>query len=247
MDDHIDDRGSRPTTDTEVERVRAVYARYHADPRTLAKWDPRNPGNAFIREELNSAVLALLARGKVRLGEARILDAGCGSGGTLGWLSQCGAQETRLHGVDLREDQIELARTRYPKMHLSCADARTLPFPDRFFDVILCNVLFSSILDQAIAKLIATELQRVLQRSGMIVWCDNRYGNPWNPNVRGYTPREIRRLFPGCRIALRSITVLPPLARRLGRWTSLFYPLLACLPVLRVKYLGTIQPEPMNG
>jgi SAM-dependent methyltransferase len=247
MDDHIDDRGSAPSADAEVERVRAVYARYYADPRTLGKWDPRNRGNALIREELNSSILALLAGGQVQLGEARILDVGCGSAGTLGWLSQCGAQETRLHGVDLREEQIELARTRYPQMHLSCADARALPFPDRFFDVIICNVLFSSILDETIAKLIAAELRRVLRPSGMIIWCDNRYGNPWNPNVRGYTPRAIRRLFPGCRIALRSITVVPPLVRRLGRWTSLLYPLLACVPVLRVKYLGTIQPEPWSG
>ncbi len=229
-------------TDAEVARIRAVYAGYQADPSTMAKWDPRNRGNALMREELNAAMLSFLMRGGVRLDEARILDVGCGSGGTLSWLAQCGARAERLYGVDLRDDQIVLARQRDPRMRLSCGDARQLPFTDHFFDVVLCNVVFSSILDPGVAAAVSAELRRVLKPTGMIIWCDARYRNPWNPNVRGYTPREIRRLFPGCRIDLRSITVLPPLVRRLGRLTGVLYPLLSRLPMLRVKYLAAIQP-----
>jgi len=223
--------------------VRAVYAGYQSDPRTMAKWNLRNRGNACIRAEHNAAVLDLLARGGVRLGAARFLDVGCGSGGTLGWLAQCGARQDRLYGVDLREDQIALARAQYPRMQWLCADARRLPFADQFFDVIVCSVVFSSILDEGVARAAAAELRRLVRSTGMIVWSEPRYRNPWNPHVRGYTGSDIQRLFPGCRIDLRTITVLPALARRLGRFSRVLYPMLARLPFLRVKYLGAIRPK----
>jgi 2-polyprenyl-3-methyl-5-hydroxy-6-metoxy-1,4-benzoquinol methylase len=105
---------SRAGADAEVARIRAVYAGYTADPRAMAKWDPRNRGNVLMREELNAATLSLLAREGVRLDEARVLDVGCGSGGTLGWLAQRGAHVECLYGMDLRDDQIELARQRAP-------------------------------------------------------------------------------------------------------------------------------------
>jgi 2-polyprenyl-3-methyl-5-hydroxy-6-metoxy-1,4-benzoquinol methylase len=230
--------------DSEAERIRGVYARYDADPFTRAKWDPRNRGNALMREEFNSGVLAILGQGGVRLGEARILDVGCGSGALLHWLVQGGAQGHLLYGVDLREDQIELARANSPGINLLCADARRLSFQDHFFDVIICNNVFGSILDRAVADSVATEVRRVVKPTGVIVWCESRYRNLWNRHVRAYPSREIRRCFPGCRIELRSITLLPPLARRLGRWTPALYPLLARIPFLRVRYLGTIRPEP---
>ncbi len=240
----MDDNKPFLLADSEAERIRGVYARYDADPFTRAKWDPRNPGNALMREEFNSGVLAILAHAGVRLGEARILDVGCGSGALLHWLAQCGAQRHLLYGVDLREDQIEFARANSPEINLLCADARQLSFADRFFDVIICNNVFGSILDRAVADAVATEVRRVVKPTGLIVWCESRYRNLWNTNVRGYTSREIRRCFPGCRIELRSITVFPPLARRLGRLTPTLYPMFARIPFLRVRYLGTIRPEP---
>jgi ubiquinone/menaquinone biosynthesis C-methylase UbiE len=238
----MDDHTPLPLADSEAERIRAVYACYDADPDTRAKWDPRNRGNAVMREEFNSAVLEVLAQRGVRLGEARVLDVGCGSGGILHWLGRSGARRDFLYGVDLREDQIELARRNNPGSNLLCGDARQLAFPDHFFEVIICNNLFGSILDRAVAEAVAAEVRRVAKPMGLIIWCDSRFRNPWNPNVRGYTRREIRRCFPGCRIELRSITVLPPLARRLGRFTHVLYPILSRIPFLRVRYLGIIQP-----
>ena len=233
-----------PGLESEAERIRSVYAGYQADAGTRAKWDPHNRGNVLMREEFNSGVLALLAQWEVQLGEARILDVGCGSGATLRWLAQCGAQRNHLCGLDLRVDQIALARANSPGTHFVCGDARQLSFPDHYFDVVICNNLFGSILDQGIADSVATEVRRVVKPRGLIVWCDSRYRNPRNRNVRGYSAREIQRCFPGCRIELRSITVLPPLARRLGRFTPMLYPMLARIPLLRVRYLGTIRPEP---
>lgn len=73
-----------------------------------------------------------------------------------------------------------------------------------------------------------------------MIWYHFRYNNPTNPNVRGMTKRLIRRFFPDFRMKLHSITLLPPLARRLGRLTPVLYPVLAAIPPLRTHYLGVL-------
>lgn len=238
----IDPSSRLPEDDSEAARIAAVYARYDADARAAARWAPGNLGNVLMRAEFTTAFAALLVRAGVRLDEATILDAGCGWGVNLQWLAERGACPERLYGVDLLAERIELARVRCPGMNLSCADVRHLSFFDRFFDVILCINLFGSVLHRAVAEAIAAELRRVLNPRGLIVWCDSRYWNPWNSSVRGYSGTDIRRLFPGSRVELRSITVVPQLVRRLGPLAPTFYPFLQRIPLLRVRYLGIIKP-----
>jgi ubiquinone/menaquinone biosynthesis C-methylase UbiE len=159
----------------------------------------------------------------------------------LGWLTERGAKPGKLYGVDLLEGRIAQARVNYPDINFSFADARHLAFPKHFFDVILCVNFFGSILDQTLAAAIAVELRRVMKPAGMIIWCHLRYRNPWNPNVRGYTRGAIRKLFPDCQVALRSITLLPPIARRLGPSAPALYPMLARIPLLCVRHHGMIR------
>ncbi len=240
------DQPSPSPAGPEAQRVRAVYERYDADPRTVAKWDPGNPGNAVMWEEAIARIPFLLRNAGVRLDEATILDVGCGRGTVLGRLVQYGAQPGRLYGVDVQEARIEQARAQCPGVNLRRADAQHLEFADHYFDAVLCINLFGSILDGSVAETVAVEVRRVVKLTGVIIWCDIRYPNPWNSNVRGYSQRMIRRLFPGCRIVLHPITVLPQLARRLGRLTSVLYPRLARIPALCVRYLGVIQPDHKN-
>ena len=53
--------------------------------------------------------------------------------------------------------------------------------------------------------------------------------------------RELIRLFPGCGMRARSLTLLPPLTRRLGRWTEALYPILARVPFLRTHNLTCLK------
>jgi hypothetical protein len=73
-----------------------------------------------------------------------------------------------------------------------------------------------------------------------VLWYDFRYDNPRNPNVRGITKRHVEALFPGFYMCLHTITLLPPLARRLGRLTPVLYPVLIAIPPLRTHYLGVL-------
>jgi hypothetical protein len=66
--------------------------------------------------------------------------------------------------------------------------------------------------------------------------------------VRGVKKREIHRLFPGCRIELRRITLAPPLVRVLAPYSWLSCYLLERIPWLCTHYLGVIRKgEPDAG
>jgi hypothetical protein len=88
---------------------------------------------------------------------------------------------------------------------------------------------------------VASEVRRVLRPGGALLWYDFRVGNPWNPHVRAMSRRSIRALFPGWRGSFRLVTLLPPLARRLGSLTPVFYPVLGTLPPLRTHWAGLLE------
>ena len=104
----------------------------------------------------------------------------------------------------------------------------------------LLFTVFSSILDEAMARNVAREIGRVLKQGGAVVWHDLRYPNPWNPTVRAMTKRRIRELFPSFELKPELIYLLPPIARRLGRFTDWTYPMLASISVLRSHYSGLL-------
>lgn len=62
---------------------------------------------------------------------ARILDAGCGTGGGLHWLAEFGCP----HGVDLHPTALRLASGN-GAARIACGDVRALPFVDASFDLL---------------------------------------------------------------------------------------------------------------
>ncbi len=165
----------------------------------------------------------------------------------------CAAPLHRLWGrprelvrTDLLPNRIDEAQQLQPNAHFSCGNAEQLPYEDAFFDIVLQFTVFTSILDPTMRKNVAREMVRVLRPQGIIVWYDYFLNNPRNPDVRGVGRREIRRIFPGCRILLSRLTLAPPLARAVaGRSPSLAY-LLQGLPFLCTHYLGVIRRAPSS-
>jgi len=229
----------------EIERLVQVYQGYQQDPAVQARWSKTNVGNQWIAEERKQAIVTLLqGHGFLPLQEKRVLDIGCGSGAVLASLTDLGAQPCNLYGIDLLPDRIEVARRAYPGICFICGNAESLDFPDAHFDLVLLFTVLSSILDDRVAHNVAREACRVLKPGGAVLWYDFRYNNPRNPHVRGITRQQIHQLFPGLEMHLRTITLLPPLARHLGRMTPILYPLLAAIPPLRTHYLGLlIKPK----
>ena len=219
---------------SEVKRIKTAYADY-------ARRSPANRGSRRIVGDRNAGIDKILYKhGVAPLNNSTVLDIGCGRGGVLARLTGLGAESQNLYGVDLRESPIEAARRAHPHIRFECANGERLGFCDHFFDLVLILMVFSSILDESMAHNVAAEAGRVLKPGGSILWHDMRYDNPRNPSVHGMRKRNIRELFPGFELHLDSSTLLPPLARRLGRTTPALYPLLSAIPWLRTHYLGLL-------
>jgi SAM-dependent methyltransferase len=161
-------------------------------------------------------------------------------GGVLARLVDLGARARNFLRIDLLPDRIEAARQTYPDIRFACGNAEDLDFPDSHFDLVLLFTVFSSVLEDGMAHNVGGEVRRVLGPGGAVLWYDFRYDNPWNHNVRGMTKQHIRHFFPNFEMHLRTITLLPPLARRLGRLTPVLYSILAVIPPLRTHYLGLL-------
>lgn len=222
----------------EEDRVRTAYARRHSGE--LYSW--LNPAHVFAMQERERRVLQLIASGRLApLGERRILDVGCGTGQWLRDFVRWGARPEQLVGVDLLAERVEEARRLCPPgIQVECGSATHLPFPAGEFDIVLQSTVFTSVLAPAVRQMIAAEMQRVLRPGGAVLWYDFRVSNPRNQDVRGVGRREIRDLFPGCLVRLRSITLAPPLTRRLAFRAPILCHVLERVPWLRTHYLGLI-------
>ncbi|MEZ2331142.1 class I SAM-dependent methyltransferase [Mesorhizobium sp. RCC_202] len=219
----------------EVDRIKAFYRRWEPT------YDHGNSGYLRSLDERNMHLKHLLA-GFPGLARCRILDVGCGYGDLLNLFHQQGVSADGLVGIDLLPNRIETARQRYPDFTFKEANAEEIDFPDNYFDIVTVFTVFSSILDRNMAHNVARGIMRVLASGGVIVWYDMRYPNPWNRNIRPMTKRRISELFPSFELRLKALTLLPPLARHLGRGANSIHPLLSTVPILRSHYFGLLRP-----
>jgi ubiquinone/menaquinone biosynthesis C-methylase UbiE len=219
--------------------IEAAYAR-REDRGLYSSFDP---AHQLVCQERERQMLQLLAHhGWKDLREARILEIGCGTGAWLRQFIQWGARPENILGVDLLPARIAEASRLCPSgVILKCADARHVEAPDQSRDLILQSTVFTSVLDTNMRVQLAREMLRLLKHKGLILWYDFHVNNPRNPDVRGVTRREIHKLFPGCRIFLKRLTLAPPLGRRVARISTALYRTLSCFKPACTHYLGVIQ------
>jgi len=232
---------------SEAERIAGVY-RDQAYSRGGSRWDLRNRGNRAILAERRELVGRLLERqGWLPLADRRVLEVGCGGGAELAYLLDLGASASRLVGVDLLPERIDAARKAFPELDFRVGNAEHLEFADGSFDLVLAFTVFTSILDATMARHVASEVGRILRPGGGLLWYDFRYDSPANRNVRGVGAARVRELFPGFQGELHTVTVIPPLARRLGPLTAGGYRLLASMPPMRSHLLGLLVKGASNA
>jgi ubiquinone/menaquinone biosynthesis C-methylase UbiE len=226
----------------EEARIRAAYAkRQKAD----ARYSSFNRGHLFLMQEREQCVLTLLHRGGFApLQATKILDVGCGTGYWLRAFIQWGARPDNLTGIDLLVDHLTDARALCPEaVTLVHGNAAALDFPDATFDLVVQSTVFTSVLDANMKHQMAAEMLRVVKDDGGILWYDFSVNNPWNPDVRGVKRREIAHLFPGCRMKLQRLTLVPPLVRLLAPYSWFACYVLGKIPWLCTHYLGLISKE----
>lgn len=226
----------------EATRIRTVYAERGLRLADSEAYSLNNKAYLFTIQQRQRAVLrALQSEGVWPLTHMKVLEVGCGSGGVLLELLGYGVRPGDLHGTDLLEDRLQMARLLLPHLPLSCADGGFLPYPAATFDLVLQFTVFSSILDQRVCYTVSQEMVRVLKPGGLILWYDF-WLNPMNKDTMGIRPMAIRQYFPNSRMKFERITLAPPLARRLVpiTWTGSL--LLEKIGIFNTHYLTIIRP-----
>ncbi|MGE0083051.1 MAG: class I SAM-dependent methyltransferase [Desulfococcaceae bacterium] len=143
----------------------------------------------------------------------RILDIGCGSGRHVGGTvchSKTVTVGTDINPADLRQAQIrlnDLKKMGFCKgtWHLAAADITRLPFPDHYFDLVICSEVLEHIPDHQCA---IAEALRVLKPGGnigisvpryfpeKICWfLSSAYRNMSGGHIRIYRKKELVNLL----------------------------------------------------
>ena len=113
----------------------------------------------------------------------KILDMGCGTGKHCIFLAQKGfsvyATDISPSGLDIAKRKAGLLKLK--NIHFRHHDMRSIPFPDNFFDAVICVwTIYHGILPEIFRTV--NEIHRVLKRNGMVITdflsiADSTYGN----------------------------------------------------------------------
>lgn len=215
-----------------------AYSRYERSARKRRAWSD-NPGNRAAHDELKRA-LGRLGAPELE-GGGPVLDVGCGTGA---WIRELSAQvdPDRLYGLDAIAGRLALARQAVPAAHFAHADARDLPFDDGAFALVLLFTVLTDMPSVEDVRRVVAESRRVLRPGGLLAIYEPRVPNPFNSATRAIHTRDL-----ALPVRSRTLTLLPPLARRLGRRTPQLYPLLASIAPLRTHRLWWHRKDEAPG
>ncbi|MGD9496259.1 MAG: class I SAM-dependent methyltransferase [Armatimonadota bacterium] len=134
----------------------------------------------------------------------RILDAGCGTGGTLVALEGLG----ELWGCDISPEALEMCRSRR-EWELCCCSVQRLGFAAESFDVVVSADVLEHVEDDEGA---VREMARVLRPGGLLVAAVPAHMWLWSEHdealhhLRRYHRRRLRDLLQGAGLEIRKLT-----------------------------------------
>lgn len=175
----------------------------------------------------------------------KLLEIGCGNGQWLTEFQMFRFDEKNMAGIELDEERANQANTRVPQADVRHGDASNLPWNDDEFDIVFQSTVFTSILNEELRSKVASEMRRVCKKNGkgIILWYDFTFDNPKNPDVKGIKETGVRQLFPNCSFQFQTVTLAPPIARRLAPLSWTMAELLETFaPFLRTHLTAVIQP-----
>lgn len=132
---------------------------------------------SFFAERKVALLRRLLHSQGCDLADTTVLDVGCGTGTTDRHL--VGEVKT-LHGVDLSEEMLIVARRHVREAHFESYDGKALPFPEDSFDVVIAICVLHHVPPTGRTHFIE-ELRRVTRTGGFIAIFEH---NPLNPLTR---------------------------------------------------------------
>ena len=93
----------------------------------------------------------------------RVFDIGCGNGGYLSILKDCGWD---VYGLDFSQKAVDFVKNKRGLINIKQGSAEKLDFPDNFFDLVTMNHLIEHLSDP---KKSLYEAKRVLKKGGILM------------------------------------------------------------------------------
>jgi SAM-dependent methyltransferase len=206
------------------------------------RYAPWRPEEIFLRAQRRRVAAHLLVRAGLfpQAGQS-CAEVGYGTLGWLGDLLSWGLREADIHGIELDAQRARVAQLALPSADLRVGDATALPWESGSFRLVIASTVFSSVLDSVVRDMLAREIERVIAPNGGLVFYDFAVNNPANDQVRGVPRREVLRLFPRLRGEVLSVTLAPPLARRIVPWSWTLATCLEAIPFLRTHVVAVLR------
>lgn len=150
------------------------------------------------------AVTRGLAQAQVRAGE-RVLEVGVGTAAAFARLWPRVGPQGQLFGVDISSGMVKATRRKLAEARLVRADARALPFPADYYDLLWSSYLLDLIPTDELTPLLG-EFRRVLRPGGrmlLVNFSKQGHGLTWWEKAYRLTPDWlVPYLFGSCRPVL---------------------------------------------
>ena len=142
--------------------MKEEYAKYLID-RTKNDYNLIAGSFSSTREVVWRDTEFLLKQAGIKKGD-RVLDLGCGNGRYCEVL-----MDTEYVGIDNSEKLIEIANQKYPFAKFITAPVFDIPFPDNYFDKVICIAVLHHIPSLKLRIKTLQEIKRVLKPGGILV------------------------------------------------------------------------------
>lgn len=136
------------------------------DSSNLQKYKSKNPVRKFLLNRFMLKISGIFRQ----VAPQKALDAGCGEGLIIEYLNKMNklqkmGKTIEFFGIDMSENAIDIARIKAPFATFSTGNVYTLPFPDNFFDLVICSEVLEHLKDPEIAL---KELGRVSKKDVLV-------------------------------------------------------------------------------
>ncbi|MBF0544812.1 MAG: class I SAM-dependent methyltransferase [Candidatus Riflebacteria bacterium] len=202
-----------------------IYKDYY-EKKGSSRNNPLNPEVFFQRFAGEMSFFQAMSSFPTNPQIAKVLDVGCGTGESLLNFLSLGFPLENLHGIDILPERIQIAQKRLPKCHIELGDASKTIYDSDFFDIVYESTIFLQMLDDSVAKSIATEMTRVCKSGGHLVLTDWRYSHPWDNSYKGVSRKRLKTLFSDPSLKLErsfSGALVPPIGRFFSKHLSSLY------------------------
>jgi ubiquinone/menaquinone biosynthesis C-methylase UbiE len=169
----------------------------------------------------------------------KVLDVGCGSGGSLIQFLDLGFNPNNLYGIDIIPNNIENAKEKLCNVQFECGNAAQMDYKSDYFDIVTESTMFMQITDNNLSQKIANEMLRVVKPSGYIMLIDWRY-NFRKPEYKPLSKTRVAELFKtGIKTKLHCYNhgaLIPPVGRFLSaRLSPIYFLVQSFLPILSAQ------------